>query len=290
VWIATDDTSKYFFQDLMETRSLASLYDFENREGIFLGVHRSYKFCLLTLTGAQRPAVHGAEFVFFAHSVDDLHDEQRRFTLAAEDLALLNPNTRTCPVFRSKRAAALTKAIYRRVPVLINVFRRGNDVYLPLYKAKLFHHFDHRWATHEGLDTRDLTSTEKANPEAFALPRYWVLADEVTARLADKWRHGWLLAPSTPANRTRVASIRRLDRQRTAYPRGGLALHARATGRPIFMRLDPSNRAACCDMVSRGYSACKRRPWSTRQNVGTSTIGMPWLSPTLSKSSSALTT
>src|SRR5207237_1404903 len=52
--IATDDTTKYFFQDLMETRSLASLYDFENREGIFPGVHRSYKFCLLTLTGAQR--------------------------------------------------------------------------------------------------------------------------------------------------------------------------------------------------------------------------------------------
>ena len=74
-----------------------------------------------------------------------------------------------------------------------NVFRRGNDVYLPLYEAKLFHHFDHRWATHDGLDTRDLTSTEKGNPEAFALPRYWVPADEVAARLADKWRHGWLL-------------------------------------------------------------------------------------------------
>jgi hypothetical protein len=234
--IATDDTTKYFFQDLMETRSLASLYDFENREGIFPGVHRSYKFCLLTLTGPQRLEVHGAEFVFFAHSVEDLRDEQRRFTLAAKDLALLNPNTRTCPVFRCAHDAELTKTIYRRVPVFIkegppgenhwgitfkqglfnmtsgsslfrtreqleakdwsldgNVFRRGNDVYLPLYEAKLFHHFDHRWASHDGLDTRDLTSTAKGNPEAFALPRYWVPVDEVDARLADKWRHGWLL-------------------------------------------------------------------------------------------------
>jgi len=32
---------------------------------------------------------------------------------------LLNPNTRTCPIFRTRRDAELTKAIYRRVPVLI---------------------------------------------------------------------------------------------------------------------------------------------------------------------------
>jgi hypothetical protein len=95
--IATDDTTKYFFQELMETRSLASLCDFENRSGLFPDVDSRMKFCLLTLTGPQRPAVHGAEFVFFAHSTEDLHDEQRRFTLAAEDLALLNPNTRNLP-------------------------------------------------------------------------------------------------------------------------------------------------------------------------------------------------
>jgi hypothetical protein len=47
--IATDDTTKFFFQDLMETGSLDSLYDFENRDAIFPGVHRSYKFCLLTM-------------------------------------------------------------------------------------------------------------------------------------------------------------------------------------------------------------------------------------------------
>jgi hypothetical protein len=232
--IATDDTTKYFFQDLMQTQSLASLYDFENRDGIFSGVHRSYKFCLLTLTGAGQPATHGSEFVFFAHSVDDLRDAERRFTLTARDLALLNPNTRTCPVFRSQRDAELTKAIYRRVPVLIkedppeanpwgirfssmfhmsndsdlfrtreqleadgwtldgNVFYQGGEEYLPLYEAKLFHHFDHRWATHDDLDTRDLTPAEKDTPTALVLPRYWVPAAEVTARLTDKWDHDWM--------------------------------------------------------------------------------------------------
>ena len=51
--IATDDTTKFFFQDIIDQQALVSLYDFENREAIFTGVHRSYKFCLLTLTGAS---------------------------------------------------------------------------------------------------------------------------------------------------------------------------------------------------------------------------------------------
>lgn len=61
----------------------------------------------------------GADFVFFAHKVEDLEDAERRLTLSAEDIALLNPNTRTCPIFRSKRDAELCKGIFRRVPILI---------------------------------------------------------------------------------------------------------------------------------------------------------------------------
>lgn len=47
--IATDYTYRDFFASLMGSGELASLYDFENRRGIFAGVHRSYKFSLLTL-------------------------------------------------------------------------------------------------------------------------------------------------------------------------------------------------------------------------------------------------
>lgn len=57
--------------------------------------------------------------MFFAHDVEDLRDPERRFTLSPQEIALLNPNTRTCPIFRSRRDAELTKMIYRRVPVLI---------------------------------------------------------------------------------------------------------------------------------------------------------------------------
>ncbi|MEI7837399.1 MAG: hypothetical protein WCK05_13450 [Planctomycetota bacterium] len=39
-------------------------------------------------------------------------------------MKLFNPNTRTCPIFRSRRDADLTRAIYRRVPVLVDESRK----------------------------------------------------------------------------------------------------------------------------------------------------------------------
>src|SRR3546814_4963355 len=87
--IATDDTTKHFFADLVDKRSLVSLYDFENAAPVFVGVHRSFKFCLLTLTGPDR-AADAAEFVFFAHQTADLADTERRFTLSPDDFKLLD--------------------------------------------------------------------------------------------------------------------------------------------------------------------------------------------------------
>src|SRR5690606_11118649 len=50
--IATDSTTQYFFQDLMESEALVSLYDFENREKLFPAVDSRVNFCLLTVAGA----------------------------------------------------------------------------------------------------------------------------------------------------------------------------------------------------------------------------------------------
>jgi very-short-patch-repair endonuclease len=117
--IATDATNQFFFADLVEQGQLASLFDFENREALFPGVHRSYKFCLLTLTGGRTPT-DATTFTFFATHADHLRDPRRVFTLTADDIARINPNTRTLPVFRTRQDADLTRAIYQRVPVLVN--------------------------------------------------------------------------------------------------------------------------------------------------------------------------
>jgi len=180
--IATDDSTKQFFEAISRGR-LISLLDLRTGPGLFSEIgHQRFKFCLLTLGAAPR-----AEFAFFALQVEELADPRRRFTLAPDDFALINPNTRTCPVFRSQRDAELTKKLYRAAPVLIaeaaidedgklqrpevnlwgisfsqGLFNMTSDsglfadlpaaagqfVRLPLYEAKMIHQFDHRWATY----------------------------------------------------------------------------------------------------------------------------------------------
>lgn len=222
--IATDDSTKAYFDALGTGQRLASLYDFENREGLFQGVHRSYKFSLLTIADQ----VEVADLMFFATRIEHLHDEDRHFQLSPDDFALINPNTRTCPVFRSKHDAELTRKLYRQAPVLIqespdrnswgisfqamfhmsndsglfhsldelhaqggylngNYFHQGDSRYLSLYEAKMVHHYDHRFATYntDGETIRDTTEPEKADPHFAPLPRYWVNEWEVVLRTAD---------------------------------------------------------------------------------------------------------
>lgn len=114
--IATDATTAPFFAALIENRRLARLVDFENSAPLFPGVHRSFKFSLLTL-GHEEPIT---EFAFFLTSPDQLAQNERRFTLTPDDIGRINPNTNNAPVFRSRFDADLTAKIYARVPVLID--------------------------------------------------------------------------------------------------------------------------------------------------------------------------
>lgn len=114
--IATDATTQYFFKDLVTSKALASLFDFENRKPLFEGVDSRYKFCLLTMNGRASKSDE-APFAFFLQDPGDI--AAKRFRLTPEEITLLNPNTGTCPVFRTRRDAEITLGVYRRVPVLI---------------------------------------------------------------------------------------------------------------------------------------------------------------------------
>ncbi|MEV7788227.1 DNA methyltransferase [Streptomyces sp. NPDC088106] len=118
--IATDATTQFFFKDLVTTGALAALYDFENAAPLFPGVHRSFKFSILSITGRSLRE-EAARFAFFLHDPVELDDTGKVFRLTPEEIALLNPNTGTCPVFRSRHDAELCLSIYRRVPVLVRV-------------------------------------------------------------------------------------------------------------------------------------------------------------------------
>ncbi|WP_433362334.1 Eco57I restriction-modification methylase domain-containing protein [Streptosporangium sp. CA-115845] len=117
--IATGAGAQYLFGDLTQRGVVASLYDFENSKPLFVGVHSSYKFCLLSMTGRdlREPA---AKFAFFLEDALELDDAERVFALSPEEIALISPNTGSLPIFRSRHDAELTTAVYRRIPVLWN--------------------------------------------------------------------------------------------------------------------------------------------------------------------------
>ena len=115
--IATDDTTKAYFQAIMKSQALRSMWEFEN-EGFFTaGKGHMLRFSLTTLSGRSDPPA-SADFLFQGQALTDLDDAERHFTLDAADIETINPNTGTCPIFRTKRDAALALAIYRRSGVL----------------------------------------------------------------------------------------------------------------------------------------------------------------------------
>jgi hypothetical protein len=192
--IATDDTTKAFFDDLVKNSSLAAVYHFENEDKLFADVHHSFRFVVVGLGSAK-----AADLLFFARQASALADKRCHFTLAPEDFALLNPNTRTCPTFRSVADAELNKYIYGRTGVLWDetepsgnpwgisfsqgLFNMASDSglfrtraemeaaeqtltgntwdgplgkFLPLIEAKMVNQFDHRFSTYENATQAQL--------------------------------------------------------------------------------------------------------------------------------------
>ena len=251
--IATDATTAPFFGHLVSSQRLAGLVDFENSQPLFPGVHRSFKFALLTLGSG----VAEAEFAFFLSDPTQLEDARRRFTLSPAQIAAINPNSKTAPVFRTRRDAELTAQIYARVPVLIDEnkgpagnpwgveFRQGlfnmtsdsglfrtavqladdgwqrdgtdwlspaGGRYVPLYEAKMIHQFDHRWATFDGEESRDVEFAEKRENSFEVTPRYWVAQEEVRTVVAKRgkirsWLVGWRNITNTTNERTIIPSL-----------------------------------------------------------------------------------
>jgi hypothetical protein len=258
--IATDDTTKDYFQEIVDSRTLTSMYHFENEERVFVGVNNMSRFVLLTVAGRGR-VTEAAEVVAFARNCAAITDPSRRYRLSGEEIAALNPNTRTFPTFLSRRDAEINLGIYRRAGILFRdnaesgnpwglrfmaMLHMANDSglfqtrssldregwhldeghfireaarMLPLYEAKMIHHFDHRFATYEGATQANLnkgtlpqtSDQQHTDPRHPVFPNCWVADSEVEERLNECWRRGWLLGWRDITNahneRTVVASL-----------------------------------------------------------------------------------
>lgn len=184
--IAINDSNKAFFGKLIDENRLMSLYDFENREGLF-DIHRMFKFCLLT-AGKESDKPKDIKGGFYLTKIEHLVDPRRIYTIKSNEFASLNPNTKTCPVFRSSKDAELTTKIYKSSTILLQenplrnpwhvqfqgmlhmsndshlfrtynelissggIFKNGrfivdDDSYVPLYEGKMIWHYNHHFAT-----------------------------------------------------------------------------------------------------------------------------------------------
>ena len=220
--IATDDTTKNYFQYVVDSRRLNGLFGFINEEMLFPSVLHNFKFCLLIL-GGDRSRTDGATIVFNSYNVEQSKDEARRFSLTSQDVALLNPNTRTCPVFFWRLSAEITKAIYKRHAVLDReggtnewalrfgtIFHSSNDSGLfmagatdtsvALYEAKMFDQYNHRYGSYEQLGAGErshmlpeVSEDRLRDPHYRVRPFWFVEGSEVDTVLSGKWSARWLL-------------------------------------------------------------------------------------------------
>ncbi|MEU4438603.1 MULTISPECIES: Eco57I restriction-modification methylase domain-containing protein [Micromonospora] len=260
--IATDATTQDFFKDLVVTKSLVSLYDFENEDKVFPNVHHSFRFALLSVSGRQRVAER-ASLVFRARQASQV--VARAYSLTPDEITLINPNTGTCPVLVTRRDAEITLEIYRRIPVLINdgdphgnpwgitlrrmlhmsddsylfktrdqlqeegwagvgnTWRRADEVAVPLYEAKMLHHFDHRYSTYEGATQAQLNlgtlprldDEAHKDPTHCVMPRYWIpqslLAEWFSGRwgglATSDWLLGWRDICRSSDERTLISTV-----------------------------------------------------------------------------------
>ena len=121
--IATDNTTRYFFQQLVDNHRLVVLLDFENKKKFFEDSHSSFKFSMILFGGAG-VKLDEISAAFFLHKEEFeklvVGSKERVIELKSSDFALFNPNTRTCPIFRRRRDYELTRKIYEHAPILID--------------------------------------------------------------------------------------------------------------------------------------------------------------------------
>jgi hypothetical protein len=284
--IATDSNAGRYFAHVIQKGRLKSLKAFFEVRQWFLGTDDRKSFAAFTLGS---PSEEPPDFMFDIRTVRDLADDRRRFSLTPDDIELLNPNTHTCPVFRSRADAELTKQIYRRVPVLVDegkgkegnpwgiairqgLFHLTNDIRdgivfdasgqtiearysIPLTEGKMFNQFDHRWSTYlsNRSETRELTQDEKGSDLDIQY-RYWSSRDEFAQRIL-QWKRKWLMVWRDITHGTNERTI-----IASAIPRMGVSYTAR-----VVSSFAHDGRLAACFLANLNSLVCD---FIARQSVG----------------------
>ena len=232
--IATDDTTSAFFAHLVEGLRLAAFHDFENRKAIFPAVHRSYKFALLILGSGIEEADFSffnsevadmadprRRFSLTPEEIVALNPNSRNCpvfrarrdaditTKIYENACILidkdpekpkNPwqvdLRRFLNMADDSELFTTHEELSKNGSLEGNIWTLEGTRFVPLYEAKMIHHYDHRWASYDeaGQKTRNPVDLEKDNTEFLVQPRYWVDENVVTDWTQKQgWPHEWFL-------------------------------------------------------------------------------------------------
>ena len=136
--IATDSTTAPFFANLVDSNKFISLIDFRNDKRIFPAVAGLMRFCLLTI--GNLPLGEKSTFCCLLFDISDMEDNRRTFSLSPAQIAEINPNTKTAPVFRTRIDAELTAAVHARVPILLTPgTSRGDGFWGINFHTRIWH-------------------------------------------------------------------------------------------------------------------------------------------------------
>lgn len=223
--LSTNEGTSELFKEMMASNQLQSVFDFENRNAYFPTIDSRMRFSLVTLARLtnqpNRPL-----FGFFLNNTTDISDKSRVFELSPTDLARVNPNSQTCPVFRTSIAARLVTSIHSNHAIIsldsgINswtvetssMFQMShesdqfldsadlNSECIPLFEGKMVAQYNHRAANivlnvlNEARQAQSefTTSTQMRDPYYQPHPRFCVKATSLDQKLSGKWEKEWLI-------------------------------------------------------------------------------------------------
>ncbi len=188
--IYTDLGTKGLRDLLFNENKVTGLFCFENRKEIFEGVHRSFKFVVLTLE--KGGATERFPAAFMRHEVGELagFPQESGLSLSLEMIRRLSPDSHSVMEFKGEMDIRIAEKMLKfpllgeKIEGAWNLgltaeFHMTNDSHLfktepgpgrlPLYEGKMMHQFAHR----------------------LAAPRYWITEEEArVSLLGRKTEHG----------------------------------------------------------------------------------------------------
>ena len=146
-------------KEILEHKRLNFFYSFENREGIFNDVHRSYKFALMQVQNTQADSTHKIKTMFYKTNIDSVYDTNNIIETSLEEIATLSPSQLALQEVRDKKDLEILAKCYSSFkPLSLEWldFRRELDMtndkdlfiesysddLLPLYEGKMIHQFN----------------------------------------------------------------------------------------------------------------------------------------------------